>query len=353
MDCDTGLKSLVAHASAYEFDDFEDLFQEMLSASSGEGLQEAHRMRAQIKLFAADETLLGDLERGEGEEPPALPCLGRQWVFDSPNRFVVFNRAQGGLDRFVRALPAAEEGLARWYGAAGRSMARQMQAEILYYRGDAQAALAIAHEYRQSPLRHSGDDIALFYLLFRCYLALGEQEGAKESMLQMVKLARGYPECEEPYQTVREWTNMTTGWSGDTPRFHHVPGAGEIPVLEDRLEAVRKGIPELSASEKPFAAYARRAYRGSLTMRRHYMDVFYTILWYQAGDFRQMEASFLRACRVSLSTGIVMPFVEYGKQILPLFRHIRDSEIACPPEWMEKIYRLAERYEESLEVYRT
>ena len=347
------LELLFQYASEYKFHDFTKSFLESASYLHPSELGDAYLMQSQIKLFSADETLLEDLEQAERyEAAPRFPCLKDQWIPDSPNRFVVFKRTRDALRDFLQSLPQVGEKMRHWYGEAGVGMVRQMQSEILYFCGNFNEALRLAKEQGEASQRHCADDISSQYVQFRCYLAMGSNKEAERCMLDMIRSANAHPECLRPYLIVRDWANLTTGWSGDNPRFSEIPNGEMLPVLEDRLTAIRKGISRLSLSEEPFVEYAKYRYKEVCTMREHYMDIFHAIYWFQVGDTRQALAHFMRAYRVSSASGLVMPFAEYGKQIVSFLRYVRDSGTTCSHDWIAMTVSLAERYEESLRAYR-
>jgi hypothetical protein len=353
MKDDRDLEALFRNASAYRFLDFEELFADLTPHFSPAELREACLMRAQIKLFAADATLLDDLQKAGRDGPaPRFPCLNGQWLPDSPNRFVVFSRTPDALRDFVRILPRVGEALEHWYGETGAVMVRQLHSEILYFSGDFAGALRLAEDLSDGDWVHRADVLLALHVRFRCCLGAGRPEEAERCMLDMIRVGKAHPACLASYLAIRDWANLTTGWSGDTPRFCDAPDGDVLPVLDDRLTAIRRGISRLSPREESFAAYAARGYAASYTMRRFYMDIFHAIYWFQAGERGEAEAHFQRACRVSLDSGLLMPFAEYGGQILPLLRSVAESGTSCSHDWLATVTRLAERYEESLRAYR-
>lgn len=354
MDHSETMELLFQYASAYEFRDFSKSFHELKPALSPQELLDAHLMQAQIKLFAGDETLVNDLEEIEGiDASPRFPCLNAEWMPDSPNRFVVFNKTPDALRNFSKLLTRAGEELKRRYGEVGAAMARQVCSEILYFFGRFDDALRLAAKRRDKTPHSAADAVLSQYVRFRCYLAMGLHKEAEQCMLDMIRTTKSHPECLDPYRIVRDWANLTTGWSGDTLRFCDTPQGEALPVLEDRLAAIRQGISRPSPSEEPFVEYADCGYGDAYTMRRYYMDIFHAIYWFQAEDRHQAETYFSRAYLVSSATGLVMPFVEYGRQIVPLLRHAKESGTACSPAWITAILSLAEEYEKNLCAYRT
>lgn len=342
-------EQLFEYASACKFREFDEALGDLERNVPAEDLREAYLMRAQIKLFAADVTLLEDLEKAQpASSPLKYPCLGLQWKPDSPNRFVVFPQTAGGLHFFLQALPEAAKKLKRLYGDAGVHMIRQIQSEILYFLGMPDESLKLAEQqYKENGGNQAGMMLAQ-YVLFRDRLALGSIKDTEQSMIDMVRMAETSPECQKPYRVIREWANLTTGWSGDSPRFQN-----KLPVLDDRLAAIKKGISRPSFQEKAFMEYAKGSYGETGTVSRFYMEIFQAVHWFYIEEFQQAQLYFAAAYRTSDNTGLLMPFAEYGKQIIPLLQFIRESEISFSQDWLAKVLSLAIRYEKNLDAYRS
>lgn len=354
MISDSKLALLYGHAGAYRFEAFEALLAQALPELSPSEQMEAYGMRAQIKLRAFDETMLCDLQKSaQLAKAPQFPCLLHCWQPDSANCFVVMNIAKGAVKRFLRILPRAGEYLDDLYGEMGRGMARQQESEILYFQGAFEEALALAQIQCGASKAMPVSAMMAQYVMFRCNLALGAVGEAEQCMLQIVSNARTSPETHSVYGVIREWANLTTGWSGDTPRFRQEAGGRVRPVLQDRMEAIQGGISSLSPTEQPFADYARNAAE-TYTMRKFYMDVFDAIYWLQAGEGEQAEACFAAVYQIAVNTGIIAPFIEYGAQLLPLFQYVVEKAPSRYDEaWISRVRCGAEAYEESLQRYRS
>ena len=345
---------LYTYASELRFDHFNELFNEIISGLSGQERADAYLMLAQIKLFAADDTLLDDLEKAEpANANPGFPCLIKKWQSDRPNRFVAFRKTPGKLRDFIRILPGAGKTFGRWFGNAGYSMALRMRSEIGYFTGRFDEAIALAEEHLLIDPENYTDAILSQCVLFRCYLATGEPEKAEQSMMDMIRLSKAYPECAESYKAIRIWANLTTGWSGDSPRFHNNPEGKIQPVLEDRLSAIQNGFSRESLLEVPFIKFLESKYGDTYTIREYYMLIFHALYWFYIGDSGKAESYFIEAYTIASATGLDMPFVEYGKQILPLLWFIKGADLPCSHKWLDAIASLAEQYEESINAYRT
>ncbi|MDL2294204.1 hypothetical protein LJC60_06190 [Ruminococcaceae bacterium OttesenSCG-928-D13] len=352
MDERNRLEPLFSCAAEYRFGAFTRLFSKLESNPAGTP-SEAYLLRAQIKLFAADESCADDLDKaGAAGAVPLHPCLGGIWMADCPNRIVVFSKAPGALERFLGALPRTSTLLEGWYGETGRGMASQIQSEILYYAGRFDEAVGIA-ETQLCPGREDETNTLLaLCTLYRCHLATGKPDKAEQCMLDMITFASTHPKYLDQYKIIREWANLTTGWSGDTPRFASGVRGETIPVLEDRLEAIRHGISCPSPLEAPFTAYAQVGYADAYPLRQYYMDVFNAVYWFQAGDIPQSEAFFKSAYEAAVNSGLIMPIVEYGVQIVPLLEHALQNGIIHSEKWAGRISDLAHQYEKNLGIYR-
>ncbi|MDL2236294.1 hypothetical protein LJC56_00455 [Christensenellaceae bacterium OttesenSCG-928-K19] len=341
------------YALEYRLSEFHTLFGEYTAGQEAQNLLDAYLLQAQLKLFTADETIYDDLKQAEEIGGKArFPCLCLGWLPQDPNTFVVFNKDPGSLKRFLNVLPDSAALLRQWYGEPGYGMACQIRSEILYFTGNFEEAVLLAKEQ----YLRTEDCVSMLiagYILYRCYLAMDKSEDAKETLLRIIRLVKenpDHPTCKKVYKTIRSWSNLTTGWSGDTPRYHHTPDGYVLPVLEDRAAEILKGISRLGPTEEPFVEYAALNYKEIYTARLLYVDIFHAVYQFRAGKKAQAEKHFTKAYHVAEATGIVMPFVEYGEQIIPLIESLAGKKYATG--WMEQIIDLARRYEESLEHFR-
>lgn len=347
-----GIAQLFEYASAYKFDEFDKAFAELEPAASEATMAEAYLMRAQIKLFTADHTALDDMDRAaQTVIQPQAPCLITKWVPNTANRFFVFDKSPGALKAFLDSLAPAAEKLAHWYGEVGAGMARQVQSEVLYFTGDIDQALLLANQQLTVGPTNYAQNMPAQYVQFRCYLAQGAVDAARQCLIDLSRIVGAHPECLPIYKNIRGWANLTTGWSGDTPRFRNPSSNEIIPVLDDRLDAIRKGISKLNPQEDAFCDYAKRHYSTAGTMRYYYMEIFNAVYWFQSNVYNQAEEFFINTYETAQSTGLLMPYVEYGKQIMPLLQFIRGNE-HCSNEWLDRVQQRAEQYEDSLERYR-
>lgn len=353
MDVSRRLEQLYQCAVRHQFEEFDTLFTALKTAFTAEDLWEAYAMRAQIKLFTADPTLLDDLIiAGPAERRPRFPCLNSQWKADAPNRFILFSKAPGRLDLFVQAVSQARETMARLYGGQGQVVIRQLQCELAYFQGEIHTALTLAEEQAHAQDRTHTDVALSKCLQFRCNLALGRSQRAEECMLDLIRLSKAYPECAAPYQSLRGWANLTTSWNGDSPRFYTDETGQKLPVLEARLEDIRLGGARTTPLEMPFIRYAERSYEGVYPLRQYYMDLFHAMYWFSVGDDRQMDFYFRQIYDSCTASGLIFPLIECGEQLTPLLRHIQRSHMDYPTAWLDGLIAGALQYEESLYAYR-
>lgn len=346
------LESLFQYAREYKFNDFNKLLTELEISQPQETLGEAFLLRAQIKLYIADYTILNDLEKiSRFSGPIKFPCLFGIWRTDAPNRFIVFPKTPGALPGFLRALPQVRQTLNPWYGQQADIAVRQIQSEIHYFLGEIPEALELAEEQHHCATKNNLDAILTQGLRFRCYLALFKPRQAEQCMLDMIRLSQAHPECLATYNSLRWWANLTTNWNGDSPRFYDDQRGVKMPVLEDRLTVVRMGGGNTTQLEEPFMLFAKHSDENVYAIRQYYMDLFHAMYWFQAGDLQQTELYFLRLNRLALDSGVFMPFVECGEQITPLLRFVKESNWDCSAKWLDMIISRAEQYEAGIEAY--
>lgn len=354
LDSNKNIDKLYQYASQHRFEDFDGLFLELEQTLSTEEFWEAYLMRAQIRLYATDNAFVDDLDHAEGFAGTLVrfPALFTVWRCDSPNRFIVFPKTPGSLQVFLQKLASARERLTQWYGNQAGIAVEQLCSEIRYFRGEVSEALALAEAVHAAAGKNPTAEILNQSMRFRCNLALGRVPTAEESMLDMIRLSRRYPECQAIYQMVRGWANLTTNWNGDMPRFYEDSDGKQQPVLDDRLEGMRMGTSRTTQLEKPFVEYARRSYNESYPLRECYVDLIRAMYWHQAGDYRQTETYFVGLYHTVEASGVIMPFLECGEQILSLLDYVRGSDMDCPVGWLDKISAMARQYEKGMNAYR-
>lgn len=352
MDSMKSLDLLYQYAAGYLFDKFDMLFSELETTLSFDQFWEAYLLRAQIKLFVADPSVVDDLTALDHIDiRPRFACLNTAWEADAPNRFIVYSKEPGLLQRFMGALPQVREKMTRWYDRTGDIMVRQVQCNLLYWSGDVQESLVLVNEsLDMGPGTHT-DTFLLLCAQFRCYLALGESKAAEQCMMELIRMSKRYPECVAPYQAFRGWANITTSWNGDTPRFSQDDSGKRQPVFDDRLDDIRKGSARITPLETVFASFAERHYDGVYTLRQYYMDVFHGMYWLFVGDKKLAEAFAQKIYDTATVTGLIMPIVECGAQIMPLLRHVKRQGMDFSAEWLAKISTMAQAYENALEQY--
>lgn len=348
------LDRLYQLALAFRFAEFSALFARMEREWSADERAEALLMRAQIKLFATDLSLVDDLDEAgqSGLRRPGYPSLTAQWHADAPNRFIIFPEKPGALPAFLRTLCACRERLGHWYGGAGEDSVRLIQAEIQYFRGEWADALTLTEAQDQTACGNHTEEMLAQCTRFRCNLALGQTREAEQGLMDLYRLSRTYPECLGSYEALRSWANMTTSWNGDMPRFYQDARGERCPVLVDRLEGIRQGTARNTPLEEPFVQWAGQNYDGAYALRHHYMVLFHAMFWLEQGDDQQTRSYFHRFYHMTQDTGICMPLIECGEQVAPLLRYVRDSGMDCDPKWLAEMAARAAGYERSLDAYR-
>lgn len=354
MDEDNKMERLYDHASHLAFDDFDTLLAEIEAIHPFEDIVEAYAMRAQIKLFAADPSLLEDLAKVEQMDiRPWFACLNTVWECDMPNRFSVFPREPGMMRAFFDSLPQAQKTLSHLYGKQGDIMVRIIQCNILYFTGKLQDSLSLSEEMMQSGDLGNRDALLHSCNAFRCCMALDMPAMAEQYILKAIRLSKKDPDCVVAYEAFREWVNLTTGWNGDSPRYAEDKYGVKRPNLNDRLESIRSGIARATPVEAPFTSYAERHYKDAYTLRAYYMDIFHAIYWHMAGDSEQTKASFQKFHEVATETGIMMPIIESGGHIVPFLQDVLTLGSSSYDAWCVDLIDKAEQYEVTIDMYRS
>ena len=340
---------LFQYACGYRFNEFDSLFCEMEEEMSPDALGEAYLMRAQIKLCTTDLTAPDDLAKAmKGSRIPKFPPLINSWKSDGINHFIAFSKASGLLKEFVAAFPEVRKKLSYWYGNQSDIVLTQMQGEICYFMGDIEMALPFAETHRSMPVNRI-DAILGLILEYRCYLALMQPEKAQQCMFDIIRHSKAYPECVEIYGAFRLWANLTTGWSGDSPRFYEDEDGREQPVLKDRLEGIRLGLARHTPIESHFIEYAEKSCEDIYTIRQYYMDWFHAMYWLSVDDRKQAETYFHKIYKIAAASGVFMPVIECGAQSLPILEYMKKLDTELP---LDDVMRRSKHYEECVNVYR-
>lgn len=358
MDSHAVQQLLYEYAIKYEFPDFNRLFSE-IDAQILSKCPDAYMMRAQIKLMAADSTALDDMRLAdEMNLPLEFPRLSQGWMPQDPNAFIVFNKDKGSLAEFSDTLPEVARLMQKHYGAMTHGIVRQIMSEIMYFTCQTSRAVAIAGEQFGSTAHNCVWHISSGYALFRSHMAEGNVESAQQVLLEIIDTARrneNNPSCSRAYRTVRDWVNLTTGWGGDMPRYHKTPDSVVLPVLEDRTAAIQSGIDELGPTERPFVEYAKLRYKNIYTVRQLFMDIYYSVYYFRAANMTHCRVHFNYAYTAAYPNGLIMPFIEYGMQIVPMLEYIcnsADESDGYDRDWLEQIIISSREYEESLTLFR-
>jgi hypothetical protein len=123
------------------------------------------------------------------------------------------------------------------------------------------------------------------------------------------------------------------------------------PALEDRREAVQKGIAELGPTEQPIYDFVKMTYPAICTHRELYMQIFYAMAHYSIGDYKQANEIFYQAYVWSRQNDIIMPFAECGKHVTLLLDGI-EQRGDVDQVWIKKVRSLANQYEVHLAKFR-
>ena len=350
MNNNKNMELLFRYACSRRFEDFDALFSKMEAEMSPDTFWEAYLLRAQIKLYSTDLTVLYDLAKAEqGSGRPQFSLLITNWKIDYLNRLILFPRAPGALKDFLSVLPLLSEKFSHWYGSQSDAVLLQLQGEILYFMGDIDAAMSFVEAQRAAEPENPTSAILALILEYRCCLALLQPEKAHQCMFGIIRHSKAYPECVEIYKGFRIWANLTTSWSGDSPRFYDDEYGKKHPVLADRMEGIRLGVARDTPLEYPFLKYAEKSYEGIYSLRQYYMDWFHAMYWCSINDQKQTEAYFHKVYEVAAASGVFMPIIECGAQSIPTLNYMKSSGMQLP---LDNLVQRAAHYEECLGKYR-
>lgn len=350
MENNKNLELLFQFAKNYKFEAFHALFRALEAKTPSDELGEAYLFRAQIKLYTSDLSILDDLKKAEkANKPPLFPPLITVWKGDGLNHFMLFPKAQGALQAFLAALPLIGKKLFHWYAVQSDVIISQLQGEILYFQGKIHEILPFVDIQRAISSPNPINIILALILEYRYYLAQAESEKAHECMFDIIRCSKAYPECVKIYKEFRRWANLTTGWSGDSPRVYEDEAGEKQPVLADRLEGIRLGFAQDTPFELSFFEYAKACYTDCYSLRQYYMDWFHAMYWLSVGDFKQAECYFYKVYQIAADSGIYMPIYECGVQVMPMMKHLIKKGTCLP---LDNLIQRSTQYEAALNKYR-
>lgn len=334
-----------------EVDFSDEAFAEFDEISRGE----LYLIHSQLKLFLFDATMLDDMEIARKLLPRGtmVDSLFHTMKFSSPNMLMHIPTTEDEFQRFWSALEQMQYLLAEHTGSYGYYLCAIFKAEILYFTGRYRASLSLVEPIARA-LRLQGDTLQAtlaYYTLIRCHLALGMPAEARMGISCVVNWAKEGPLQHEAYSIIRSWLNVTTGWSGDSPRYHIVPDGTIVPVFEDRTVAIQQGICQLCGSEADFGKLAAQFGTTLFNVRELYMKVYQVVVSYQTATQPLSETNLPEVFQIVRDTGMIQTIIDYGKQIVPtltaaLAQGIFDSE------WLSEMIERANEFEQYICAFR-
>ena len=327
---------------------------------AGEILGELYFMRAQIKLFYSDETLLEDLKMAGKLLPNGnkRPSMGTRFRTDTPNLFTIFYPEGGSLSRFKLSLHKSLPLLQKFGGDVAVRLAKLCEAEIIYFTGNFEKALAIAEPVCREATKDSAHYVSIMggFILVRCYIALGDAEKLEAAMAQLIRYSKilSRPDYRELYAKIMGWVNCTTGWMGETPRYHITPSGVRLSVLSDRILVMNEKINAHGIFESALYRAAKHTYPEAVSMKDLYARIYEAMVQFNLGKKEQAAAIFYEVYMLTQKNRVIMPFVEYGAQILPLLQYSlsRKDSARFARRWSDKLNQMATQYEAALLVIR-
>lgn len=353
------ISQLIQLAHRLQLKEYWVLSNRLVGELEGEALGELYLSRAQIKLLTTDYTITDDFEQAGRLLPngSAYPSFWDAYTFMAPNSFILFNTEKDSLQKFLEALHRAQDDISRLSGEVGLFMIRQIESEILYYLGRFPQALEIAKELDKQVKKQDRYDRKMMveHVKLRCCLALGDISSVHKAIQQMIQYTQEeYSSLDNIiYKTARAWVNLTTGWAGDTPRYYTTPAQKQYPVYEDRTEAMQWGIAELQQTETPIVEYAELTLPESYTLRKLYADFYQVLLAFKYDDAEKACEGFFPIFSATKDNRMIMPFVEYGAQIVPFLEYlIAEKSGQYDVAWLNELIRASRQYEQMLCKYR-
>lgn len=355
------LSRLLTCAKTLQIQEYIRLSDDLMHILDGEDLAMALLSRAQMKLLTTDSTIYSDLRQASRLLPDGLKdntdSLLSEFTFHSPNGFFIISRRPGALPEYLNALEGSQDMIGQFFGENGSLIASQLESEILYHMGNFRGALRIAQGLA-SNLEKKGryDSVMLAqHVLLRCHLAVGDIKNVNKTMLYMINFTKATLGSLENniYQSIRSWFNITTGWSGETQRYYTTPDHEVYPVLADRAQALQHGIAQPRSTEIPLTQYASAVQDDVYELRTLYSDIYDMLLAFKYKSPDNSLPLFDPIYRATFENRLIMPFAEYGEQIIPFLEYISSQKSGCyNMEWISRLIHVSASYEQGLKKLR-
>jgi hypothetical protein len=332
-----------------------DLSDETIERSKESVRGELYLTRAQLKMLSSDYTALDDLLLAQRLLPgeTRVKSIYATMLRSESTGGVAIPLRQGLFKRFTDILDPAQKILAAYTGSCGENICNLVKGEILYFSGkfdEAVAVLLTALQYfrrQNQPIRIMQCD----YHLLCCYLAQGKPEYASHVIFDLIHWSKRGSAEQTLYKTIRLWLNITTGWSGDTPRYYVVPDGTVIPLLQDRADAVRQGIAEHSGRETFLLELSRRWGQPKISLRELYMMLYTALVAFNDSAASLPRLNLPEIFTISRDVGFVQHITEYGRQIVPLLKAASQHNLFDRAYLSELILR-ANQYEKCICLFR-
>lgn len=286
------------------------------------------------------------------------------FTFGAPSILYLYYRESGRLEELVHHVYTVPGRYAECTGGHGEGYSSVLRAEWMYHRGDyngaeiaAQEGVSLARVGKQADIEQCG-----LFVMAKLALCRGELLQLTQLTGQMEALAR------------REATEHRTYWLLYALDLCRSFLSGEL----DQPDRIADWILEHEYEKSLFfisVAFANMVYGKALLLKEEYtqllgltesfhrqaaiypnlLALIYTYIYEAAANERllrstQAEAALLRALDIALLDGLLLPFVENGREIAPVLERL--SEEARYADFIRRIRMAYVPYERSVEAIR-
>lgn len=317
---------------------------------------ELYLLRAQLKALTADGSLLGDCFKAREllKKGKTVECAYSFMRLANPGSLSLIPKQRGMYAEYLKALFEAQEIFFEYSGDCGKNILTLVRSEALYYTHEYEEAASLAFPLVQEFISQDKIECAMFasYVLLRCYLAAAKPDNARKVVFDLFEWSKKGKDFYRLYGIMRSWLNLTTGWSGDSLRYHTVPDGTVIPVLEDRAAAIKQGIGEYTDYEFFVLNLSEKFNKSAMTMPDFYLMIYKIMVEFNSCARPIAELNLPEVFNIVYDTGLIQPLIEYGEQIIPLLKAAA-KEGLFDREWLHLLTRRAQSYERSLKLFRS
>lgn len=279
------------------------------------------------------------------------------FMFGSPSILYLYYRESGSLLQLVEFIRGQKD----YYSQKGQSFRPLLVAEWYYNIGDFVNAEIIVYKSMTIAKESGQADIELagIFLLARIYIYRGNLSLFMQLINQMEKLVRYEIMNYQAYKLVYnldliktylyvclEKTDQVPEWlyHNDYKRYIHFFSISYADIVYGRLLLLNgENQKVINLSEE----FLKQATIFPNLMTVIYTQIYRAVAYYRMNKLEECKVSIKNALDMAVSDGLLLPFVENAKGLIPIFDLIGSDN--SYPEFIRKVREIYDEYKESIQ----